>query len=147
MNDKTERAPYSPRAFRQPGESEEEFEKRARRGKKARYAARHPDHIAGQKLARNIKRHELYAENPQEIQRQLARSRQRRVPKVPSEELERLRLQENIRDSIRKNEMICLRCGARGLGRLSSHLHIHLVNPAQYRAEWGYNRGTPLVCH
>jgi biotin operon repressor len=63
---------------------------------------------------------------------------------VSREELEYLR--SHIREAIAEDRIVCLECGAqfRNLGR---HLVLtHKVSVEDYRATWGYNRLTPLVC-
>jgi len=63
---------------------------------------------------------------------------------VPQPDLEYLR--HHIREAIAEDCIVCLECGAqmRNLGR---HLVcIHRTMVADYRATWGYNRLTPLVC-
>jgi hypothetical protein len=67
------------------------------------------------------------------------------VNPVTPHELEYLR--RHIREAIAEERIVCLECGAqmRNLGR---HLVLtHQVTVAAYRATWGYNRLTPLVCH
>jgi hypothetical protein len=63
---------------------------------------------------------------------------------VPRPELEYLR--RHIREAIADERIVCLACGVqmRNLGR---HLAFtHRVTVEEYRATWGYNRLTPLVC-
>ena len=55
-------------------------------------------------------------------------------------------LRTHIREAIGLERIVCLECGAqmRNLGR---HLvFTHRVTVGGYRATWGYNRLTPLVC-
>jgi biotin operon repressor len=52
----------------------------------------------------------------------------------------------HIREAVAQDRIVCLECGAqfRNLGR---HLVLtHRVSVEDYRAIWGYNRLTPLVC-
>ncbi len=63
---------------------------------------------------------------------------------VPPQELAYLR--RHIREAIAEERIVCLECGAqmRNLGR---HLvFTHSATVEAYRATWGYNRLTPLVC-
>ncbi len=63
---------------------------------------------------------------------------------VARQELEYLR--HHIREAIAADRIVCLECGAqmRNLGR---HLvFTHRTTVHEYRATWGYNRLTPLVC-
>ena len=66
------------------------------------------------------------------------------MDRVTQQELEYLR--HHIREAITDERIVCLECGAqfRNLGR---HLVLtHQVMVEAYRAAWGYNRLTPLVC-
>jgi len=63
---------------------------------------------------------------------------------VPPQELEYLR--QHIREAIAGDHIVCLVCGAQ-LRNLGRHLvFTYRTTVEAYRATWGYNRLTPLVC-
>jgi len=63
---------------------------------------------------------------------------------VPRHDLEYLRY--HIREAIAADRIVCLECGAQ-MRNLGCHLVcIHGTTVTDYRATWGYNRLTPLLC-
>ena len=66
------------------------------------------------------------------------------MDKVTSDQLDHLR--SHIRDAIAEDRIVCLECGAR-FRNLGRHLVLtHGMPVEEYRARWGYNRLTALVC-
>lgn len=135
------RAPYSPRTFRQPGETEEECKRRMNREKKRRYKQRHPERVRAQKRGQYHRHRDAIREHRRE------RHYEAGIRRVSLEELDHLR--GHIREAIREKEIICLECGGR-LRRLANHLKYHLkperdkTEEYLYRDKWGYNRASAL---
>jgi hypothetical protein len=131
----SKRAPYSPRTFRQPGESQEEWRRRQNRAKKARYRERHPERVRAEK------RHQ-YHKHRDEILRRRKQKYEVAIPCVAQEELDFLRA--HFRQAIRDDEIVCLECGAR-VQRLATHLFTyHHMRQGPYKERWGYDRTTAL---
>lgn len=66
------------------------------------------------------------------------------LPPVTPEQLAYLRA--HIREAVAEDRIVCLECGAQ-FRKLGRHLtNKHGISLGEYRARWGYNRLTGLVC-
>lgn len=131
-----ERAPYSPRTFRQPGETEEQWKRRSNRARKLRWRKRHPERVRAQKRGH-------HARHREEINEHRREDYEAAIPRVSQERLEYLRA--HIREAITDKDITCLECGA-VLVRLANHLlrYHPECKEDRYREKWGYDRTTPL---
>ncbi len=61
---------------------------------------------------------------------------------VPDQELEHYRA--HIREAVQEDGVVCLECG--GVYQfIGAHVPVHGITGAEYRENWGYNRGSGLV--
>jgi hypothetical protein len=64
--------------------------------------------------------------------------------RVANEQLEYLRT--HIREAIAEDRIVCLECGAAFRNLVRHLVFTHRLPVEEYRAKWGYNRLTGLVC-
>ena len=56
-------------------------------------------------------------------------------------------LRADPRRAIREDAISCLICGRPFRQLTNTHLRAHGSGPAEYKRQFGYNRGRPLMCH
>src|SRR5262249_57084762 len=56
-------------------------------------------------------------------------------------------LRADPRRAIREDAISCLICGRAFRQLTNTHLRAHASGPAEYKRQFGYNRGRPLMCH
>jgi ROS/MUCR transcriptional regulator protein len=55
-------------------------------------------------------------------------------------------LRDDPRQAIQEDHISCLICGGAFRQLTNTHLRGHLISAAEYKRQFGYNRGRPLMC-
>ena len=55
-------------------------------------------------------------------------------------------LRRDPRRAVEEERIVCLICGARFRQLTNTHLRGHAVSASEYKRQFGYNRGRPLMC-